>query len=222
MIYINSSSSPVHADLTRLQKDLPNEFQTIRNMGTSRKWSILIYPNAQDYPLDCTDNAELYSCLYDYCVSNNLTGCLSPLHDMDLLPDGTSEVPHYHFFTVSKAPRTAQSIASLSYYLNGNLPPVKKVENELGYFRYFTHQDDLDKAEYSSDDIVCINGYNPPCSGNKVTQSATQELLDLAEQYYNMGSLSYYVMRHRRDLWNVLIRNSNLLREYYAFCVNKD
>lgn len=213
MIHIDSAQNLIQADLGKLQADMPDDFDRLRAMGFARKWSIILYPDDPKFLFNSKD--DLLDCLYNYCVTYNLTACLSPLHDKDLLVDGSSEEEHYHFFTVSKAPEYAQRIASLCYALNGFLPAIKKVECELGYFRYFTHQDDLDKAEYDSADIVCFNDYAPPAAGNGSTQSATQELLELVDRFENLSELTSYVIHCRRDLFNVLLRSKNLIAVYY-------
>ncbi len=219
MIHIDGAINPIQADLGRLQNDYPDIYNQLGAMKYSRKWSIIIYPKSPAFPYSSVD--DLYDCLYNFYVQHQLTGCLSPLHDRDVLLGGFggAEEEHYHFMAISRSPMSARLIGSLCYFLggvkNGNLPPVKEVENELGYYRYYTHQDDLDKAAYDSNDIVCINGYTPPCSGNGSTQSATQELLELVDKFQNLSELTAYVIHVRRDLFNVLLRSKNLIATYY-------
>ena len=42
--------------------------------------------------------------------------------------------------------------------LNATIP--KAVKNIKGYYRYLTHQDNPEKAQYSEVDIITLNGFN--------------------------------------------------------------
>lgn len=87
-----------------------------------------------------------------------LSIAISPYHDKDINPDGSFKKPHYHIILLFDGPTTYNNVKSLTDSLNQ--PEPKPLEQVRGYYRYLTHKDNPEKAQYSESDIVTYNGFD--------------------------------------------------------------
>lgn len=111
-----------------------------------RNWVFILYPESS--PSDWRDK-----------LSNTGLQCaISPLHDRDINPTGEPKKPHYHVIICYNGPTTYNIVKALTDSLNCPIP--QPLEAVSGYFRYFTHMDNPEKAQYESKDIQAINGFN--------------------------------------------------------------
>lgn len=85
---------------------------------------------------------------------------VSPLHDRDVTDEGQLKKEHYHVLMHFDSDVTLGYVQSICKDTGFTNPMV--CENEVGYFRYLTHEDNPNKAQYSKDDIEYINGYEKP------------------------------------------------------------
>ena len=83
---------------------------------------------------------------------------ISPLHDRDVNPDGVAKKPHYHVILAYSGPTSYNVVKTLTDSLNQPIPQA--LEKIRGYYRYFTHKDNPEKAQYEESDIRAINGFN--------------------------------------------------------------
>ena len=115
-------------------------------MKKNRYWAFVLY--LESAPEDWKDKLQL----------TGLPICLSPYHDKDLNPDGTSKKPHYHVILCFGGPTTFNNVKTITDSLNQPIPiPLQQVK---GYYRYLTHMDNPEKAQYSEKDIQYLNGFN--------------------------------------------------------------
>lgn len=114
----------------------------------NRTWACIIYPDSA--PTDWEDKLRL----------RGVIAAVSPLHDLDKTKDGLPKKPHYHvIMDWPGGSVTFRTVAALSKgLLNGTLPIP--LTNPRGYYRYFTHLDDPQKAQYDKSLIVHINGFD--------------------------------------------------------------
>ena len=71
---------------------------------------------------------------------------ISPLHDKDLNATGEPKKAHWHVIVVYGSPTTESNVKSLTERLNAPKPiPLEQVR---GYYRYLTHKDNPEKAQY--------------------------------------------------------------------------
>jgi len=111
-----------------------------------RNWAFVVYPeSAPENWIDILQETGLQ------CV-------ISPLHDQDLNPDNTPKKPHYHVIACYSGPTTYNVVKKLADSLNAPIP--QHLESVKGYFRYLTHKDNPEKAQYSPFDIKNLNGFN--------------------------------------------------------------
>lgn len=111
-----------------------------------RNWAFVVYPESA--PSDWIE--QLQQC--------GVVGAISPLHDKDLNATGEPKKAHWHVIVTYEGP-TAQSVVErLTERLNAPKPiPLEQVR---GYYRYLTHKDNPEKAQYDEKDIQTLNGFD--------------------------------------------------------------
>ena len=83
---------------------------------------------------------------------------ISPLHDKDVNADGEPKKAHHHVILVYGSPTTYNNVKALCDRLNQPIP--QPLEQVRGYYRYLTHEDNPEKAQYSKSDIQTLNGFD--------------------------------------------------------------
>jgi hypothetical protein len=130
------------------KSNVSNEKAAIYKYAKTKKrnWTFLIYPESA--PSDWMDILR----------STGLPIAISPLHNKDKNPTGEVKKAHYHLILCYPGPTTGSVVKSLTDDLNQPWPmPIDSVQ---GVYRYLTHQDNQEKYQYSSEDIVLLNGFN--------------------------------------------------------------
>lgn len=118
------------------------------SVSKKRNWAFVLYPESA--PSDWRDRIGMYG----------VPCAVSPLHDMDVDKDGKPKKPHYHVILAYKHPTTFNNVKSFVESLGQPIPiPLQDLES---YYRYLSHQDDADKAQYCADDVVTYCGFTPP------------------------------------------------------------
>lgn len=86
-------------------------------------------------------------------MMSGLAVAMSPLHDRD------NKKPHYHIIACWSGPTTyKQAKAFFRDTLHGTIPIP--IYTPRGYYRYFTHKDNPNKAQYDEKDIAHFNGFD--------------------------------------------------------------
>lgn len=111
-----------------------------------RYWACVVYPES------LPDN------WLDILQQTGLPCAISPLHDADLNPTGETKKPHYHIILCYGGPTALSVVVKVTEALNGPNPTA--LENVKGYYRYLTHRDNPEKAQYDESDIRSLNGFN--------------------------------------------------------------
>lgn len=120
--------------------------KTTKNVK-KRNWTAVLYP--ESLPKNWKDILQ----------QTGLQCSISPLHDKDLNPDGEPKKPHYHVILCYQGPTSFNVVQKLTKdTLNGTIPQA--LEQVRGMYRYFTHKDNPEKAQYDEKDIKFINGFN--------------------------------------------------------------
>lgn len=89
---------------------------------------------------------------------SGLQCAISPLHDRDINPDGEAKKPHYHIILCYSGPTSFNVVSKLTQdVLHSTIP--QPLEQVRGMYRYFTHMDNPEKAQYDTKDISTINGF---------------------------------------------------------------
>lgn len=137
-----------------------------KSSGKKRNWAFVVYPT-QKYLASIGssyDGSDGWgSAPSDWQVMLQLSGlqyAISPLHDKDTLDDGSGRIkkPHWHVIVVYGSPTTPANVKRLTDSFNSPAPiPLEQVR---GYYRYFTHKDNPDKAQYDDAAVVTGGGFN--------------------------------------------------------------
>lgn len=111
-----------------------------------RNWAFVLYPESA--PENWREILQL----------TGLQCAISPLHDKDLNPDNEPKKAHYHVILVYEGPTSFNVVKALTDRLNCPIPQF--LEQVRGYYRYLTHKDNPEKAQYNESDIITINGFD--------------------------------------------------------------
>lgn len=112
-----------------------------------RNWAFVLYPES------VPDN------WIEILQQSGLQCAISPLHDKDLNATGEEKKPHWHVIACYQGPTSYNVVCKLSQEtLKGTIPQA--LEQVRGYYRYLTHKDNPEKAQYNENDIVTVNGFN--------------------------------------------------------------
>lgn len=172
-----------------------------------RNWCFVLYP----------DSLPVY--WEDIILKCGIPFALSPLHDADFNP-ATAEAkkPHYHAIGHWDGPTTYSTAKALADMLGGPVPlPCESVR---GAYRYFTHQDNPEKAQYDAKDIRVFNGFS---IGDFVELTRSEEdklsrqLCDIITgreitEYSQL--IDYLIESDQNELFSVASRKTLFLREY--------
>lgn len=111
-----------------------------------RNWAFVLYPESA--PADWREQLQ----------KSGLPCAISPLHDRDTNATGEPKKAHHHIILIYGNPTTFRNVEGLTKRLNQPIPiPLDQVQ---GMYRYLTHEDNPEKAQYSKADIQTLNGFN--------------------------------------------------------------
>lgn len=91
-------------------------------------------------------------------IQTGLPCAISPLHDRDVNPTGETKKPHYHVILCYNGPTALSVVEKLTRQLGQ--PNPQAIENVKGYYRYLSHRDNPEKAQYDENEIETLNGFN--------------------------------------------------------------
>ena len=111
-----------------------------------RNWSAVIYP--ESLPSDWLEILQ----------NTGLQIAISPLHNADLNADGSEKKAHYHIIMCYSGPTAFNVVKRITDSLNAPIPQA--LESIRGYYRYLTHKDNPEKAQYDEKDIKHLNDFN--------------------------------------------------------------
>lgn len=160
-----------------------------------RNWAFVLYPESA--PADWKDRLK----------QAGMKCAISPLHDKDENPDKTPKKAHYHVIVCYEGPTTYNNVKRLTESLNQPIP--QPLEQVRGYYRYLTHADNPEKAQYSVADIQAINGF------------AIQDFVELTRS--EVGKITREIVQLIRDnniteysvLMNILMDAGDGMTEHY-------
>lgn len=110
-----------------------------------RNWAFVVYPES------------LPEGWLDLLRETGLQCAISPLHDKDKEPTGELKKAHYHVIACYSGPTSYNVVKGLTEQLHA--PGPQALEQVRGYYRYLTHKDNPEKAQYSENDIQTLNGF---------------------------------------------------------------
>lgn len=111
-----------------------------------RNWAFVLYPESA--PKDWGERLQ----------QTGLQCAISPLHDKDLNADNSPKKAHYHIIMCYSGPTSYNVVKTLT---DGLCQPIPQALEQIrGYYRYFSHKDNPEKAQYDEREIQTINGFD--------------------------------------------------------------
>lgn len=163
--------------------------------------------------------------LINYLNGTGLPYAISPLHDRDYNPDGTLKKPHYHVIVMFPGPTTYNKVNGLCQDLNASIP--KRILSVVGIYRYFTHQDNPEKAQYDDFNIIQGNGFDIKDIKGMTTSellASKKQIIDiiLSNNILEYSSLvDYLLFNELIDLFGVVSNNTIFFNTYLTSYRNK-
>lgn len=161
-----------------------------------RNWAFVLYPESA--PADWREQL----------AKSGVQCAVSPLHDKDLNPTGEPKKPHYHVILVYGNPTTYNNVKSFTVGQLGQTIP-QPLEQVRGYYRYLTHEDNPEKAQYSKSDIQTINGFAIQ-DFVELTRSETSKITREIVQLIRDNNITEYSV-----LMNILMDAGDGMTEHY-------
>lgn len=174
--------------------------KNIKNNKKGRIWAFVAYPESA--PSDWIERLRL----------SGLKIAISPLHDADLNADESEKKPHWHIIAVWENPTTYNVALGLAKKVKGTNPI--RLEQIRGYYRYLSHEDNPEKAQYDKNEIIHLNSFNIADFielTRREVLNFKNEIVDIIEgndltEYYDLIMLLKSF--ERADLWEVASNNT--------------
>lgn len=174
----------------------------------TRNWGTIVYPESA--PDEWVDMLKSF----------NVPFFVSPLHDQDLLEDGSSNLkkPHYHVLLMFDGVKTADQAAEIFNVIGG--VGCEKVSSLRGYARYLCHLDDMDKTQYDPNGVLC---YGPTADYVTVIGLPTDkydsisEMIDWCdrEKVISYAQLLRHAREHNEIWFRVLCDSGTLVMKEF-------
>lgn len=178
-----------------------------------RNWAFVLYPESAP------------SNWLDILRETGLPIAVSPLHDRDINPDGEPKKAHHHVILHYDGPTTFNVVKKIPTMLNQPIPiPLESIR---GQYRYLTHKDNPEKAQYDEQDIVLLNGfclsdYNEKTRSevNAIKKSIQGLVRDMDILEYS-DLLDYLMDNDLFDEYDIAASNTVLFNTYISSRRNK-
>lgn len=110
----------------------------------TRNYACIVYPESAP-----TNWIELLEDMH-------IPALISPLHNQDTLPDGTTKKGHYHVIILFGSLKSKKQAKAVIDVIGG--VGIEVINCTPAYARYLTHMDNPDKAQYSAKDVIALSG----------------------------------------------------------------
>lgn len=182
----------------------------------SKYFCCILYPDSRTYDVDK---------FIKNLAEEHLTFAVSPIHDKDVEEDGSPKKSHYHLLLSYSSATTLNNISGwfkACGMIESDLHTVRVCASGVGYYRYLTHKDNPEKAQYNDKDIRIFNDYDEIFKKFANTESDKIDKLSHIFQIVDeLNTISFhnliqYLMLNERDLFKMLTSSSAL-----AICVKE-
>lgn len=166
-----------------------------------RNWAFVLYPESA--PKDWREQLAV----------SGVQCAISPLHDADINPTGEPKKPHHHIILVYGNPTTYSNVKA---FTNGKLGQTipQPLEQVRGYYRYLTHEDNPEKAQYSKADIQTLNGFNIKDFVELTKSEVTKYKREIQTFIRDNGIIEY------ADLMDYLMDAGESMADHYEVAAN--
>ena len=165
-----------------------------------RNWAFVLYPESS--PADWREQLQ----------KSGLPCAISPLHDRDVNATGEPKKAHYHVILVYGSPTTFKNVEGLTKRLNQPIP--QPLEQVRGYYRYLTHMDNPEKAQYDEKDIIKLNGFDIQDYVELTKSEVTKAMKEVQGFVMDNNILEY------ADLMEILYHGGEDMASWYDVVAN--
>lgn len=176
----------------------------------SRYWAFIVYPES------VTEGWE------NTLEETGLQFAVSPLHDKDIDPDGNKKKPHYHILVQYEGPKRYKNIKEeICDKIGATIP--KKVESLRGYYRYFTHADNPEKAQYKEEEIKRYNNFTIDLTSTETTviKKKICQIIETTKIKEYCELLDYFAEIGDNDYWEIASNHTYFFDRYITSKRNK-
>ena len=189
----------------------------IRNPPTKSKYfCAVLYPDSTSY-----DTEKVIKAL----AQEHLTFAVSPIHDQDVEVDGTLKKPHFHLLLAYQSATTLKNICgwfNACGMPESDLHCIRVCASGVGYYRYLTHKDNPEKAQYNDHDVRVFNDSDELFQ--KFSRTSSDKIDDLVRIFHivddlnttSFHNLMQYLMLNERLLFKMITSSSAL-----AICIKE-
>lgn len=191
--------------------------EKIRNPPTKSKYfCAVLYPDSTTYDTDNVIKA---------LAQEHLTFAVSPIHDRDVDDNGSPKKAHYHLLLSYSSATTLNNIRrwfKACGMIESDLHTVCVCASGVGYYRYLTHKDNPEKAQYNDNDISVFNDFDDIFKKFANTErDKIDNLVRIFQIVDELNTISFhnllqYLMINERYLFKMLTSSSAL-----AICVKE-
>lgn len=176
----------------------------------------ILYPDSTTYNVDS---------IITELANQHISFAISPIHDRDIKEDGSPKKPHYHFLVAYPNATTLNNFKSLFEICGlqkSDLHVVQLCYSGVGYYRYLTHKDNPEKAQYEDIGIRVFNDYNGIFEKfQKTEKDKTDNLIRIFQivdylDTVSFHSLMQYLMLNEVELFKMITSSSAL-----AICIKE-
>ena len=176
---------------------------------TSRYWAFIVYPESVEGNWENT------------LEEMGLEFAISPLHDKDINPTGEPKKAHYHVLVEFAGPKRYKNVLEICEKIGATIP--KKVESIRGYYRYLTHADNPDKAQYDEKDIRRYNNFELELTTTETTAIKKKicQIIEGAQIKEYCELLDYFAEIGDNDYWEIASNHTYFFDRYITSRRNK-
>lgn len=155
-----------------------SETKSSTKITKKRNWAFILYPESAP-----SDWKQLL-------IKTGLPCCVSPLHDKDI-NETTNEPkkPHYHVILCYSGPTSFNVVKALTEQLNQPIPQA--LESVKGAYKYLTHENNPEKAQYDKNDITYLNGFDISDYADMTKAELTRLIRDIHQIIIDNDFLEY-------------------------------
>lgn len=166
----------------------------------ARVWTIVVYPESAPENWKSILNDE------------HIKWICSPLHDLDVNPDGEVKKAHWHVILAFETMKSYSQIKELADKINAPIP--QKVANIRGAVRYLVHLDNPEKYQYSTSQIEAYGGADI-AEYFKATVTEKREILKEMVAYIRDNNVTEFIdfslwcAENNDEWWAILTESSS-------------
>lgn len=199
---IDSTNSTINSTT----KVLKNQHKKKDERRRTNVFATIVYPESAP--------ADWIQIIKDTHVST----LISPLHDKDVLPDGSQKKAHYHVMQIYDGNKNFETQIKPIFDRFGGVGR-EEILSQRGYARYMCHMDNPEKYQYQQEEVQELNG---ACYSAIVTLptdelGALEDMLDFIEDndIYSFRKFLMWCKGNNKE-WFRLLANSKtyIIKEY--------